>query len=152
VGTGSKILRSVCAGDYLHAVEAGTSPDRAELLKQHPDLAAELGSFFRNRDAVERIAVPIKEQLPALAETIGPSESRAGAGAGTTIRYFGDYELLEEIARGRNAQNHDVRRMTMPETPSSSTREQRLERILAVAEPILSWLPTLRQATRQTLR
>jgi predicted Ser/Thr protein kinase len=85
--------------DYLHAVEAGTPPDRALLLEQHPDLAADLGSFFRNRDAMERIAEPIKEQLPALAETIGASDAPSAA-LGTTIRYFGDYELLEEIARG----------------------------------------------------
>jgi WD40 repeat protein len=84
--------------DYLHAVEAGSAPDRAKLLKLHPDLAADLGSFFRNRDAMERIAEPIKDQSLALAETIGLSEVRAGAG--TSIRYFGDYELLEEIARG----------------------------------------------------
>ncbi len=82
--------------DYLHAVEAGTAPDRAELLAQHPDLAADLGSFFRNRDAMERIAEPIKQQMPE-AETIGAT---AMPGAGATIRYFGDYELLEEIARG----------------------------------------------------
>jgi hypothetical protein len=42
--------------DYLHAIEAGTAPDRAELRRQHPDLAAELGSFFRNRDDMERMA------------------------------------------------------------------------------------------------
>src|SRR5262245_29211950 len=83
--------------DYLHAVESGTPPERAELIQQHPDLAVDLSSFFRNRDAMERIAEPIKKQLPALAETIGASEM---AGARTTIRYFGDYELLEEIARG----------------------------------------------------
>jgi serine/threonine protein kinase/WD40 repeat protein len=84
--------------DYLHAVEAGTPPDRAELLRQHPDLAADLDSFFRNRDAMQRIAAPLKQQVPE-PETIGPSPA-AGAGVGTALRYFGDYELLEEIARG----------------------------------------------------
>jgi eukaryotic-like serine/threonine-protein kinase len=84
--------------DYLHAVEAGSAPDRAELLKQHPDLAADLGSFLRNRDAMDRIAEPLKQQVPGL-ETIGASPAPSG-GVGTTVRYFGDYELLEEIARG----------------------------------------------------
>ena len=50
--------------DYLHAVEAGTPPDRAEMLARHPDLAADLASFFQNRDAMERMARPIKQQLP----------------------------------------------------------------------------------------
>jgi len=85
--------------EYLHAFDAGAAPDRGELLKQHPDLAADLGSFFRNRDAMERIAVPIKEQFPALAETIGRLDS-PNATVGAIVRYFGDYELLEEIARG----------------------------------------------------
>lgn len=85
--------------DYLHADEAGQSLDREELLRQHPDLAADLGSFFRNRDAMQRMAEPIKQQAPALPETIGPTEA-ASASVGAMIRYFGDYELLEEIARG----------------------------------------------------
>jgi hypothetical protein len=84
--------------DYLHAVEAGKAPDRAKLLEQYPDLAADLGSFFQNRDAMERMAKPIKQQLP-LAETIG-SSAGPSSGAGITVRYFGDYEVLEEIARG----------------------------------------------------
>jgi serine/threonine protein kinase len=85
--------------DYLHAVEAGTAPDRAALLQQHPDLAEDLDSFFRNRDEVQRIAEPIKQQVRALPET-GDESGASSAGVGTTIRYFGDYELLEEIARG----------------------------------------------------
>ena len=84
--------------DYLHAVEAGTAPDRAELLSRHPDLALDLGSFFRNRDDMERMAEPIKHQLPE-AETIGVTGG-ASTGVAGTVRYFGDYELLEEIARG----------------------------------------------------
>jgi hypothetical protein len=33
--------------DYLHAIETGTPPDRAELLRQHPDLADDLASPTR---------------------------------------------------------------------------------------------------------
>jgi WD40 repeat protein/serine/threonine protein kinase len=84
--------------DYLHSVEAGTPSDRSELCARHPDLAADLDSFFRNRDAMERLAEPIKRQLPG-PETIAPSGTES-AGGGPTIRYFGDYELLLEIARG----------------------------------------------------
>jgi Protein kinase domain len=84
--------------DYLHAVETGAAPDRAELVSNHPDLADDLASFFRNRDAMQCLAEPLKDQAPELAETLAPS--RGQANGGTTIRYFGDYELLEEVARG----------------------------------------------------
>jgi serine/threonine protein kinase len=63
---------------YLQAVDAGQEPDRQELLRQHPDLAAELAAFFADRDAFDRLAPPV----------------------GTHVRYFGDYDLLEEIGRG----------------------------------------------------
>src|SRR6185295_17262584 len=82
--------------DYLHALEAGQAPDRADVLRQHPDLADDLGSFFRNRDAMERLAEPVMRDLAPLPETVG---AESGA-AGNFVRYFGDYELLEEIARG----------------------------------------------------
>jgi serine/threonine protein kinase len=98
--------------DYVHAVEAGQQPDREEWLRRHPDLVSELRSFFRNRDEVERLAEPFKEQSSALPETIGPdgpavvgrisdiSNPSHSYGAGAVVRYFGDYELLQEIARG----------------------------------------------------
>src|SRR6516165_3694242 len=64
---------------YLEAAEAGRAPSRAELLARHPELAGELASFL---DARER---------PAQAAAPPPLD---------TVRYVGDYELLEEIARG----------------------------------------------------
>ncbi|HYH66406.1 MAG TPA: WD40 repeat domain-containing serine/threonine protein kinase, partial [Urbifossiella sp.] len=85
--------------DYLHADEAGTPPDRDALLAAHPDLADEIASFLRNRSAVERVAAPLRDR-PPLAETIDGSADNGAPGPGTAVRYFGDYELLGEIARG----------------------------------------------------
>jgi len=66
-----------------------------------------LAEFFANQDRMARLAAPLDsaaavEAVPAAeAVTIAPGEPLAkGPATGTTVRYFGDYELLEEIARG----------------------------------------------------
>jgi WD40 repeat protein/predicted Ser/Thr protein kinase len=69
--------------DYLEAERLGQAPEREDLLRQHPDLAGELQSFFADRDRFGRLAEPLGAPPP-----------------GASLRYFGDYELLEEIARG----------------------------------------------------
>ncbi len=87
---------------YLEAVDAGREPDRQELLRRHPDFAAELQAFFADHDAFDRLAPPGPRAQPADpvdATTLAPSEQPAPA-PGVKVRYFGDYELLEEIARG----------------------------------------------------
>jgi WD40 repeat protein/tRNA A-37 threonylcarbamoyl transferase component Bud32 len=91
---------------YLQAVDAGRAPDRAELLRRHPELAADLEAFFADQDRLAQLAGSVGAEKPAAspagaaaAPTIGPGETAAGP-AGTKVRYFGDYELLEEIARG----------------------------------------------------
>src|SRR5262245_8918830 len=78
-----KPLSDVLAA-YLEAVDAGQRPDRAEWLARHPDLAEQLTAFFADQDRLDALARPL-HSAPA---------------AGTCVRYFGDYELLEEIARG----------------------------------------------------
>jgi WD40 repeat protein len=85
--------------DYLHAVEAGQEPDRDELLRNHHDLADELASFFRNRDDLQRRASPLVRQAAALDVTQG-AEGDGSVEVGDRVVYFGDYELLQEIARG----------------------------------------------------
>jgi len=90
---------------YLQDIEAGKSPDRDKLLAQHPDLADDLRSFLAENDKMRRLVN--QADAATLAPTSGPQESEVSSAVaadapavGTTIRYFGDYELLEEIARG----------------------------------------------------
>ena len=72
---------------YLQAEKDGRAPALDELVAKHPDLAPELRSFFADRASIQRLAAPVRAALSELA-------------SGTTVRYFGDYEILGEIARG----------------------------------------------------
>jgi hypothetical protein len=87
--------------DYLKAVDAGQRPDRDELLHCHPDLADELRAFFADQERIENAVDPLR-RVPSAAEldTLPPDQLAAADPSLDTIRYFGDYELLEEIARG----------------------------------------------------
>jgi serine/threonine protein kinase len=92
---GEKRIDAVIA-DYLDAVRAGKNPDPNEWLSRHPDLAPELASFFAGKAELARLApAPPAGEAP----TIGAPAPAVGGPLGL-VRYFGDYELLEEIARG----------------------------------------------------
>ncbi len=76
--------------EYIRACDAGHPPDRRQILERHPVLATDLRDFFANRDQMDRLAQPFGDS-EARTRFIAPPE---------TIRYFGDYEVLEEIGRG----------------------------------------------------
>ena len=82
---------------YMQAVEAGDVPNRQELLDQNPAMAEQLRAFFADFDRMDRVASPLRNAagLDATSDI-----DATGHGVLTTVRYFGDYELLEEIARG----------------------------------------------------
>jgi serine/threonine-protein kinase len=90
---------------YLEAVEAGRPPDREAFLARYPDLQSELRAFLDDHARFAQAAQPIGPRAaptPGVdleAPTIAPGEPSPAAPLGT-LRYFGDYELLEEIARG----------------------------------------------------
>jgi serine/threonine protein kinase len=89
-------LNAVLA-DYLHALDAGQSPDRQALLAAYPDLVEALTAFFADHDRMRQAAAP----APASeASTMAPREAPGTFPPLGTVRYFGDYELLEEVARG----------------------------------------------------
>lgn len=83
--------------EYLRSAERGENPDRQAFLAAHPDLAEELRSFFNNQDALERMAAPLRA---GAFEVTLPGVDQAASQPRTLLRYFGDYELLAEIARG----------------------------------------------------
>ena len=82
---------------YMLAVEAGDVPNRQELLDRHPEHAEALRAFFADLDRMDRVASPLR--LADGLDATGAVEAN-GHTALPTVRYFGDYELLEEIARG----------------------------------------------------
>lgn len=82
---------------YMLGVEAGNVPNRQELLDTYPEHADALHAFFADLDRMDRIGSPLRVAG-------GPDETGDVESNGHTtlppVRYFGDYELLEEIARG----------------------------------------------------
>jgi tRNA A-37 threonylcarbamoyl transferase component Bud32 len=113
---------------YLQAAEGGSPPDRAELLKRHPDLAGPLEAFFADLDLLGRLVAPLAacaagaQVAPAaqgaVADQMGgrqtislPADARAtvampaggeapAAPPDFAGRTIGDFELLSLLGKG----------------------------------------------------
>ena len=94
--TSNDSLDAVIAA-YLLAVEAGEVPNRQELLDQHPEQAEALRGFFADLDRMDQVAslLRIADELDATSAVEGNGHAEL-----PTIRYVGDYALLERIAKG----------------------------------------------------
>src|SRR5689334_9509351 len=85
---------------YLQAVERGQAPDRQEWLARYPELADELAEFFAGQDAVDRAASPLRIATSAAGDAPTLAAVANAVPAPARVSYFGDYELLTELARG----------------------------------------------------
>src|SRR5262245_47541635 len=98
-GTREQRMREVLQA-YLEAVDAGRAPAREELFAAHPDLAADLEAYFADQDRVDQLTAPLRPRS-------------SGDGPLGTVRYIGDYELVEEIARGGMGVVYRARQVTV---------------------------------------
>jgi serine/threonine-protein kinase len=83
-------------------------------------VATELADFFANQERLEQLAAPLRAAAPVEAPltredpTLPPSQGTVdGPPVGTRVRYFGDYELLEEIARGGMGVVYKARQLSL---------------------------------------
>jgi WD40 repeat protein len=78
---------------YLEAVDAGWAPQPEALMARYPALRADLEAFFAAQDQIHTLSESIRINTPS-------TNGATAAVPVTAPRSFGDYELLEEIARG----------------------------------------------------
>src|SRR5262249_3482599 len=101
-----KLLDEVL-GLYLAAADSGLAPAREELLAGHPELRAELETFFASQDQVVRLTEPLRllgrlTSNETAGTTTTPHSGRVPDVPAAPVRLgpFCDYELLEEIGQG----------------------------------------------------
>jgi serine/threonine-protein kinase len=116
-----QLLDEVVAA-YLEAVESGCAPDRGAWLARYPELAAELAAFFADQDQFDSLVAPLRTGTPSPtihrpthpgSETPRPE---AGVRASSPQQAFGDYEVLEEIARGGMGVVYRARQLSLNRT------------------------------------
>jgi WD40 repeat protein/tRNA A-37 threonylcarbamoyl transferase component Bud32 len=95
-------LREVLAA-YLEAFDNGWAPARGEFLTRYPALRPQLEAFFAAQDQVHTLVDALLGDTSAgrrrdLDRTVGFEDGSADPLEG--VRSFGDYEILEEVARG----------------------------------------------------
>ena len=100
---------------YLEAVDAGWAPDRRAFLFRYPQWRQELDAFFTTQDEVRTLSQPFRPlthsmsgqtPLPHTLGAVASSDPNATLGvesdgdARDPTPSFGDFEVLQEIARG----------------------------------------------------
>lgn len=90
----------------LESLQRGETIDRDALARDFPRYADEIHQFLNDRQLLEQVASdfgdvePSNVAISAYEKTIATASDANDFTAGDTVRYIGEYEILEEIARG----------------------------------------------------
>ena len=85
--------------EYLEMLEKGGQPDQVAFLARHAAIANELSEFIAEYSSFKRDALPKGGHATTNFSHFNDDRS-TGSVPIDEIRYFGDYELLDEIAHG----------------------------------------------------
>ena len=87
-------------GRYYVATELGHAPDQDQFVAQHPQFERELREFFADLGNLQGV-VPHAEENPALCDTMLMKDPPTRLiTPGSPVRYFGEYEILNELGVG----------------------------------------------------
>lgn len=86
--------------DYFQRLDRGELIDREQFLAAHPSHAAELRSYFEAEAGLLARAWRFPEPTLALSDRQGDAASGLQGSQANFVPYFGDYELINELARG----------------------------------------------------
>ncbi len=126
---------------YFEAIEAGQAPDRAEWLTRYPEWTDEIAGFLDDQERLLRLTEPLRAIDQPTTGFIPGTELTDGSARyvpRTKVRYLGDYELIEEIARGgmgvvfrarqRSLNRPVALKMLLTDSLASETDEARFRR------------------------
>jgi serine/threonine-protein kinase len=93
------LLRELLALELAYRARAGEQPTPGEYATRFPEQGAVLAAAYRAA-GMDPSGEGERDRAPPKFPTTEPDPAGPAPQAGTKVRYFGDYELLGEIARG----------------------------------------------------